>query len=183
MENFEVNAKALAAASLTTAKNDVRFYLCGVLIGGGKMVSTDGHRMTIVNCPECEITKSMEPKIFKLHGKVPNSAYSANFVFTEDDRGVIYFRNGKMQELNQVIKFELVHGRFPDYKKVIPSGKRTKVDEISFNLEYLSEAEKVGKCLSKKFHSGSFEIFGNKGMITIKSPELEAKYIVMALRP
>lgn len=183
MENFKVNAKALAAASLTQAKNDIRFYLCGILIGDGKMVSTDGHRMTIVDCQNCEETKSMKPKIFKLYGKVPSSAYSANFVFTEDDRGVIYFTNGKAQELNKVIKFELIHGRYPDYKKVTPSGKRTKVEEIAFNLDYLSEAEKIGKCLGKNFNAGRFEIFGEKGMITIASPGLEAKYIVMSVKP
>ena len=46
MENIEIEVpmQVLDAATFCAAKNDVRFYLNGVAINKGHVVSTDGHR-------------------------------------------------------------------------------------------------------------------------------------------
>lgn len=41
---FEVPMQVLDAATYCSAKNDIRFYLCGIAINKGHVVSTDGHR-------------------------------------------------------------------------------------------------------------------------------------------
>ncbi len=60
---IRVNVKALAAAHMFKAKDDVRYYLKGILISpdpdkGLNIIGTDGHRMLIVHDPEGTITEA-----------------------------------------------------------------------------------------------------------------------------
>lgn len=182
MKTFKIDARALKAAMVTVAKDDVRYYLEGILIGNGSLVSTDGHRMTIVNPRSDSFLKKMKPEIFKVFGQIPSSAINANFVYIDEKSGVIFFTGRNMKELNQVVKFQVVDGRFPDYERVIPTGEPTKVDMIGFNLAYMSDVEKVGKSLGGKFNSGAFKIYDKKTVIELSTPEHEAKCIIMAVR-
>ena len=49
LKTIELQYGDLKAASLCKAKNDVRFYLCGIYLGDGFISATNGHVALIIN--------------------------------------------------------------------------------------------------------------------------------------
>lgn len=181
MENFTLDARQVKAAMVMSAKNDIRYYLNGLLIGGNKIVSTDGHRMMIIDSKEAEF----EPTIFSIKGTLPASAINCEFVFIGDDHGVVTCTTGYGGEIDKVVKFAIIDGRFPDYNRVIPNGDCVEFNEICFNLEYMSDVSKAAKLLGNKLSIGSFKLYGEdapKAVVEIRTPETKAKCIIMGAR-
>jgi hypothetical protein len=183
MKSFKIDARGLKAASITTAKNDIRYYLNGMLIGDGKLVSTDGHRMTIITPKSKSDLDSMKPEIFKILGSVPASAIEAEFVYLNDNSGVILFTNRLMSKLNKVIRFEVIDGIFPKYKRVIPTGEPKSMSQIGLNLDYVADVKKIGSALESQLNAGVFEYYDDsKVCVGLISPEFDAKHIIMMVR-
>lgn len=178
MKNFTLNANQVKAAMHTMAKNDVRYYLNGLLIGNKKIVSTDGHGMTVVDCESADF----EPKIFAIKGTLLKSASECDFVFIGDDHGVITTRNARGQEQDKVVKFSVVDGRFPDYERVIPKGKPEAVTEIGFNIGYIADVHKVGESLGSKYSAGKFQFHKNCTTIEITTFDSKALCVIMTIR-
>lgn len=181
MENFKLDARQVKSAMVMQAKNDVRYYLNGLLIGGNKIVATDGHRMIVVDSEEA----TFEPAIFTIKGILPNSAKECEFVFIGEDYGVITCTSSRGQEMDKVIKFAIVEGRFPNHERVIPSGECKKYSEVAFNLEYMADIAKSAKCLGGKYVLGKIKLYGDNvptAVIEINTPETNAKCIVMGAR-
>lgn len=183
MKSFKIDARALKAASITTAKNDVRYCLDGILIGDGRLVSTDGHRMTVVE-PKCKSDlDKMKPEIFKVFGSVPTSAINAEFIYLSDTSGVVMFTNNRMEKLNKVVRFEVIEGKFPDYKRVIPKCEPSAMEQVGINLDYIADVKKIGSALCSQFNAAVFEYYeGNKVLIDFRNPEFNAKHIIMMIR-
>lgn len=180
MKNFELDARKVRAAMFTQAKNDVRYYLNGLLIGGGRIVSTDGHRMTIIG----EDVASEEPKIYQIKGSILKSARTCEFVFVGDDHGFLTMKNNLGVDLDKVLKFCIVDGRYPDYERVMPiPGTEKTVSEIGFNVKYLADVDKVAEALGSKFTVGAFRFYESKtAQVTIKTAECEAVCLIMEAR-
>lgn len=180
MDNFNIDARQIKAAMTMQAKNDIRHYLNGLLIGGGKVVATDGHRMIVVDSPRSEF----EPTVFSIRGVISKQAIDCEFVFIGDDHGVVMSKNGKGVELDSVVKFSIVDGRYPDYKKVMPNGDGEPVKRIGFNIGYVSDVNKASLALGNKMNHGEFKFYdgGNKASIRIETFENSATCIIMATR-
>jgi DNA polymerase III sliding clamp (beta) subunit (PCNA family) len=178
MKNFEIDARQIKAAMTMQAKNDIRYYLNGLLIGGGKVVATDGHRLIVVESP----ASTFEPAIFAIRGKIPARAMSCEFVFIGGDHGVVMSKDGRSCDIDAVVKFSIVDGRYPDYKRVIPKGKPESVTSVGFNIGYLADVHKASKALGSTFGGGEFEFHENSVLIKIKTPENSAKCVIMKMR-
>lgn len=180
MKNFELDARKVRAAMYTQARNDVRYYLNGLLIGGGKIVSTDGHRMTVIG----EDAAIEDPKIYQIKGSLLKSARTCEFVFVDKDHGFLTMKNSRSVDLDKVLKFCIVDGRYPDYERVIPKpGTEKTVSEIGSNVKYLADVDKVAEALGGKFTAGAFKFYESKtAQVTIKTAECEAICLIMETR-
>ena len=182
MENFTLPAKPLKAAKRFQASNDVRYYLNGILVStDGKIVATDGHRMIVI---ESEEAKSFESDtIIKLYGTIPVSAHKCHFHFIDENSGVVTMTNGHDMDTNKTMRFELVDGRFPDYKRVMPKGKREAVESIGLNLVYAGIAGDAIKDLGLKFVTAKLCFYGQNNATLMKVRGIEnADIVIMPTR-
>lgn len=180
MKNFKLDARQVKCVMNFQSKNDVRYYLNGFLVGDGKMVSTDGHRMAIVESPNSDF----EPIIIQIRGTLLSSAVECEFVFIGDDYGIVQTTNSKGQEQDKVLKFCIIDGRFPDWKRVVPTCDPVEMSNIGFNLSYLVDVDKAARDLGSKFEIGKFEFFGEgkAGVVSVSTPENKAKFVIMPTR-
>lgn len=178
MKNFSIDARQIKAAMTMQAKNDIRYYLNGILIGGCKVVATDGHRLIAVDSPEADF----ESKIFTIKGRLSKKAMRCEFVFIGDDYGVVMSKDGLDNDIDAVVKFSVVDGKFPDYKRAIPVGEPDKISEVGFNIGYLADVNKAAIELVNPFGGGKFSFYGTSVLIDINTPENKATCVIMAMR-
>lgn len=178
MKNFSIDARQIRAAMIMQAKNDIRYYLNGLLIGGGKVVATDGHRLIVVDSPKVKF----EPLIFTIKGKVPKKAMDCEFVFIGDDHGIVMSKDRMSNDVDAVVKFTVVSGKYPDYKKVMPKGAPNNISSVGFNIGYLADVHKASKELGSVYNGGEFKFYDNNVTVSIKTPENKATCVIMTMR-
>lgn len=126
--SFKVSQKALkhlfSMVSFAMAQQDIRFYLNGMLLvlepGHVYGVTTDGHRLAHNGLAVDEVQQSLDviiPRktVHEIQRLLSDSDESQ--VQVEITTGQIKFSFDDIQILSK-----LVEGKFPDYKRVIPSG-------------------------------------------------------------
>lgn len=170
MENIEIEIpmQLLDAATYCAAVRDVRFYLCGIAINKGHIVSTDGHRAFA-----CQIEGLNEEIEFIIPTdaikhflkKLPSKLRKANCKVIFDPRaqkGEIIFekRDGQHIEYAREL-FVAIDGKFPDWKRIFPRTVDSEYKGIypQFNWAYMHDFQKVQKAL------------GGKGMLALLHPK------------
>lgn len=146
IKTIELQYKDLKAASLCKAKNDVRFYLCGVYLGDGFLASTNGHVGLIIDEPNLNGFDLIIPSetIDSLIKKVGNSPMLKTVELHKlDDDFWLLDHNGSFE------LFKPLDGKFPDIKKIdIEKPKDIKFKDFPvFDITYLNLFLKVGKVL------------------------------------
>jgi len=153
-----VPANALKALAITAAHEDVRGYLCGVCVdtttdGRVHLVSTDGHRMLIVNAKldnggervagrfivPTEALKNAKPA----HKNGP-VLISLN---PEADHGGTYEVRGKV-----TVSGRCLDGRYPDWTRVISQTRdvRKPGAPAHFNFDYVGDFGRIATLLEEK---------------------------------
>jgi len=154
MFTLQVNAKYIKALQHCMAKEDIRYYLCGVHIkatAAGKFyTATDGHRLAVFHdawrdgetpC-ECEcIIPDNIVKAIKPRGN--NDA-----VLTIEPTGTpdVTFGNehATLSALDGPdMSFTCVNGKFPDWSRILP--KETSGAAGSYNWRYLADFDRIAK--------------------------------------
>lgn len=144
-----ITSTQLKAVALAMAKKDIRYYLNGVMINENHIVATDGHRMHIFyHGQQWDHGETVIPReIVDLALKMKSS----NIEIT--DKAV----NG--------IPFNALDGRFPDYRRVIPSsaGGVTEGGIVSnINADYLKDAvSAIQSVTGKKRQAFTLTLVGN----------------------
>jgi len=144
-----INSKLIRAAQLCQAKNDVRYYLCGIFIGvNGDVVGTNGHVLFKTKHVWGETYNPMLEHlgtdshgiIVKIDGKIPKREGTVTFDF--DAKTATY----EAKSTTKIFPISLVDGRYPDYNRIVPSSEREIKLEgpIGFNPEYLGLASIFG---------------------------------------
>jgi len=136
MKEIDFNYDYLRAAVIHAAKQDVRFYLCGVYLGDGYMAATDGHKLIIIN-DECFagcdyiLPRDSVDYFIKKNG---SKAYGQPVRLTIMDNGF------NLMELNGNYEyFKFIEGKFPDISRVdVPKPDKPEGHPM-FNIEYLAE--------------------------------------------
>jgi len=144
---IKVEKRQLLSAQLFRAYQDVRYYLNGLFFDkDGTLASTDGHRL-FVGKYEGRMKKGV---IISIMNKVP-TRFSYAEINTKE--GLIFYKSEDGENLS-VGLIEVIDGRFPDYKRIIPKIKAEEhTSVIGFNTEYLSDVLKVGKIINPKYPS------------------------------
>ena len=126
-----MTAQQYRAATACTAKNDMRYYLNGIHINSEHVVSTDGHILYLAEIDPGEGFNG--PIIFE---PVNISTWIRKVViYTHDSYNVIVetSSNRKGIKTKQHI-CPLIDGRFPDYKRIIPSDTRFREQFRDFSI-------------------------------------------------
>jgi DNA polymerase-3 subunit beta len=141
---FTIKTNEIKALLICAGKKDIRYYLNGVYFEssphGLVAVATDGHRLLAINLPNehHDNVSAIVPRALieiAVKTKAPNIDISIDGV------------NVTLSSAGQSTSGGLTEGKFPDYRRVIPttaSGERT----ADFNNEYLVDFDKVAKLLN-----------------------------------
>lgn len=124
----------LRKASVVMGKNDVRFYLCGVMVDGKNTVAIDGPRG--VHCID-ENGEEGEQII------IPRDTV-LNFLKATKGQTEYIVEGKRLVSGSISMSFEPIDGKYPDYKRVFLGYKyEGTVEEIAFNPKYLADIYKV----------------------------------------
>ena len=130
---------SLKAMSVLASKQDIRYYLNGVLVESNKsytrMVATDGHLLGIYQIKETA------------HDDLSFSIIVPNEVIAKLDKkdNFLCCENGKWSI--DGISFTPVDGTFPDYMRVLPAKPATG-ESAQFNPELVTRFAKCSKLLN-----------------------------------
>lgn len=161
---MQIKTEHLKAALLAAGKNDIRFYLNGVLINAKHIVATDGHRMNVIPHGG-EWT----------HGdvKIPREAVEMAVKLKLKTVDVT-------PEAIGPISFKPLDGTFPDYTRVMPALSRG-VDQgnvhTGVNPNYLRDAATAVKLVTGVGHISLSQIGG-----TLVWSNSQIQVVVMPLR-
>lgn len=146
---IEVAMQLLNAATICAAKKDIRFYLMGIAINRGHVVSTDGHRAFA--CPVEGISPDLEfiiptEAVNAFIKKVPATSRKRNCCIVFDPitkRGEINYGTDVCEVFNGI------DGKFPDWMRAFPRAKAETCDGMfpQFNWQYLADFQKIHKAL------------------------------------
>lgn len=160
VEEFTVPMSFLEAALICAAKQDVRFYLQGVAINEGHIVSTDGHRGFCAfhseipeNVDVILPVKSVSNfiKKFKAKERIGRDVLvTLKRTVTDDSSHKSY--EVKLSCGSEVELFNTIDANYPRWKKAFPLEPRDYLSEYNgvlpqFNWNYLADFTKINKIL------------------------------------
>jgi hypothetical protein len=177
-----LNPRYFAAIHQCAAKNDIRYYLNAVQIerhpdGGVLIIATNGHFLGAIHDPEGWLHPDHKSLLVGCLSKRLLSACLArrgsdscepawlwvaekfSMVSSEVDLAEEPDPFGQWTHLAD--KTELVDGKFPDWRRVVPSARKAaKTQYPCLNGEYLEAFNKIGTLLSgqKRFAGGGIHL-------------------------
>lgn len=125
-----IQSKQLRAALVCAAKNDARYYLCGVHITPKHLEATNGH---VALRMEHGI-RTKKNIIVQFEGKVPVRAETTELVFGKEPLAI---HRDLFQNRISITGIKLLEGRFPDMERVMPKTVDLSIRPI-IQAEYLS---------------------------------------------
>ena len=165
--------RILAKTSFSMASQDVRYYLNGLLLelSGGELkgVATDGHRLalSLSESPNNSLDmRNIIPRkaVIELAKLLPAEDLSIDLLFGPTDLSI--------KADNLIFSSKLIDGKYPDYKKVFPSGEpRPLLVGKEILLEALSRASVLS---NEKYRGVRFELSKGKLKLTANNPEQES---------
>lgn len=133
--NFEIKKLAwLKSVLFAAAKNDVRYYLNGVVVRNGEIAATNGHMALII---KSESIKSDGEYILD-HDTLKMLLASHKGI--KGDNSVTVADSVAITGKNKVF-ITAIEGKFPDINRVIP--QETSGEIAHFNAEYLLACQKA----------------------------------------
>ena len=137
------------------ARNDVRFYLNGVLFDFGKeglsLVATDGHRLAVVSHNTPQLSQEDVKCIVPQKGVMEMIRLLGNF----DEETELVFYSNFLQISSESFSYscKLIDAPFPDYNRVIPSDtKHEVVADVATLRSGLNRCAILGQDSGEKHH-------------------------------
>lgn len=185
MATIHITRNKLKAAAIFAAREDIRFYLNGVLIESTplqtRLCATDGHALF------CAKDDAKGDNVDSFVGIVPNDtvkqilAWKAPYKGAADLPVVITTAADEQRAewCGNTAVFKLLDGKFPDYARVVP--EKVSGDASYFNPELLMRCKKAVEALGlNKFGYFAFKQGGDGSAIAVFSSESFA--VVMPMR-
>jgi len=135
---MQLNIKTInALAKYIAPKSDIRFYLNGVLVevteNGRFYAATDGHKLVVIREARQETDENGQwiiPREVILGIKISKRPVIDTATFNQESGG-----RASITYCGTETRFFLVDGKFPDWRRVIPSS--TSGEIAQFNPDYL----------------------------------------------
>ena len=168
MKEVIFNYDYLRACILHTAKQDVRFYMCGVYLGDGFMSATDGHKMIIIEdkcfngCDYIIPNGVVDFFIKKL--KANPMQKDVCLKIGEDGFNI-------MELMDHYEYFKFIDGKFPNIKKVDIEKPEKSEGRPMFDIKYMHDLLKSFQILN----GSSYQ----KGLNIICNGDAERAYVEM----
>ncbi|MGU5756795.1 hypothetical protein [Aeromonas caviae] len=202
-----VPAALVKAAMLFQAKQDVRYYLNGIMITKSHIVATDGHVM-LVSPYESDLRPD-EQMIVAIKGKIPAKAHSLDLLYDDESRiGVvrcvemIHFNMKVRNRITEVFEdvppaplavldshghqqcafFHKIDGKYPDWERAVPTGEAIPTDRIGINFDFCDRVAKACKELGSPLPQCAVNLRGATTAIEVdlqSSQYAGAKAIIM----
>lgn len=173
--NFEIQKLAwLKSVLLAAAKNDVRYYLNGVMIRNGEIAATNGHMVLMV---KSESIKSDGEYI------IDNDTLKMLLTAHKGIKGYTHIAvaDGVAITGKSKISITPVDGKFPDINLVIP--QETSGEIAHFNYEYLLTCQKAnGQFLGGKYQWIKLQHNGKAGS-KFESEDEEGNKLIGVVMP
>ena len=135
--NFEIPKLAwLKAVMFSAAKNDVRYYLNGVMVRNGEMAATNGHMVLLI---KSESIKSDGEYI--IDNDTLKMIVTSHKGIKGDNR--IEVIDGVVTTGKNKVHITPVDGHFPDVNRVIPANTSGEVGQ--FDFDYLATLQKANQ--------------------------------------
>ena len=145
-KTIELQYSDLRACALFKASNDVRFYLCGIHIGDGAVVATNGHTLLVCDEPNADGMDLIIPadaiaSIIKKVGTRHNIKSILLHEIEDSEFWLLQHVNGSYE------LFKPLDGKYPAWKRVdIPKPEKYTAESFpQFNFDYLNDFLKVAK--------------------------------------
>ena len=164
----------LHKTAFAMAQQDVRYYLNGILLEISskqlRAVATDGHRLALKDLP---CTAELEQKIQVI---VPRKGVAelSRLLNSASEQVTLLISGNHIRIASKQFVFtsKLIDGRFPDYKRVIPSPSKNSFEIDS--LEFKQALMRAAILCNDKFRGVKFELSTNRLKITSQNPEHES---------
>ena len=173
---FFLPADDLRAAFQCIGTEQVRYYLCGVLIEADKLVSLDGHQLMTIELPDgCHVgaecfTQGMDaPRMpgatgtpqgagFILSCDATDKAFKSGgkagdlWVYGDIETRILQFviNHGKGGEMSRVgvLEFTVIDGTYPDWRRVVAKGDGG-TSSLCYNPAVLARLVKAADVIEK----------------------------------
>ena len=168
MFSITINADALKALAITASTCPTRPALVGVCIdttvaGRVSLISTDGHRMTIVNVPtwegECAPGRYVVPLFDVKAAKPAHKGHPITIDILPGNPGRFTIK-GKSETTGT-----LCDGLFPEWRRVCPD--KTSGELSHFDMNYVGDFGRIATLLGRKYafiqHNGQSAALVNLG--------------------
>ena len=146
MLHIDLNQKDLKAVAHAMAKNDIRYYLNGLLVESNgaetRLVATDGHRLHMVIQEQSGAV--VEPVSFIMPADMVKKCLTVKAskvdkcqkILITYDQGKI---SARLPDGSEIVQFAL-DGKFPDYRRIIPAHDGGAPEPCIFNNDYVADA-------------------------------------------
>ena len=137
---MNINIDHLKVLLLFCSKNDIRYYLNGILIQGDKMVASDGHRLVV-----CHLEEDSGLNVI-----IPDNDVAAAIKLVPRDCSYIEVTAEKIGR----VLYTPINGDYLNWRKVIPADiESMEVRSVCFNAQTLSVFAKAAKMMRPR-HDG-----------------------------
>ena len=158
--------------SFAMAHQDVRYYLNGVYMifssNDLRLVATDGHRLATMNLP---IRSHLTQPVSLILPRKAVQELQRLLAEEEEEIGMVIGKNHLRVVTTQTSFItKLVEGRFPDYRRVLPSAEEGNVLEVS--REQLKQAlQRASALFSDRFRGIHFQLSSGLLRLVATTPE------------
>ena len=141
MTTITIDAGLIRAAMACQAKDDVRYYLNGILIAAnGDIVGTSGSVIFVGQYTGDRIKKDTIIQI--IGGPIPSNVLSVELEFRNDNSGLVHLTSAK-GKMPKIFSFSTIDGKFPDYQRAIPGTRSKWENGVGMNASLLALIVKV----------------------------------------
>lgn len=174
-----ISARYLKASLLFAGKNDIRYYINGVMLevrnSNVRLVATDGCILSVFNCgyesgmPDMEFTipRTVIEQLKLKDGHVE---------ITSHDKIINITYN------NVTTQTAPIDGKFPDYRSILPCDPMSGLN-AQFNTSYLADLDKAWKILNPKSKfSSAYVVHNGQGAAIIDLNCVDFTGVIMPLR-
>lgn len=185
MALIHITRNKLKAAAYFSAKEDIRFYLNGVLIESTplqtRVVATDGHALF------CAKDDAKGENVDSFVGIVPNDTVKQILAWKAPHKGAadlpVVITTAETEQraewCGNTAVFKLIDAKFPDYARVVP--EKVSGDASHIDPELLMRCKKAAEVLgTSKLGHFAFKQGGDGSAIAVFS--VEAFAVVMPMR-
>lgn len=176
---FSVLVSEIKAAMIFASNDDARYVLTGVHFEGRKkkppvIVTTDGRRLVVI---ETEALQEEGARFAGVDFTVRADFLKPLIAFARTQAATLTIEPHlpervvfEMREAHCVVDVEkgaLVEGNFPDWRKVVPSGEKQRVEQLGLNAKFVGDFAAAARALGSEQPCIQMNIFSKDAAVEV----------------